>query len=71
MALSKETITSRRSLNAAAISSTASWGPPNASMAAYCDTEAALDVLWLWMRFIAAITSLGPAAKPMRQPVML
>ncbi len=39
-------------------------------MAAFCDIEVGLDVLWLWILLIAWITSLFPAAKPILQPVI-
>ena len=39
-------------------------------MVAYCDTEQALLVAWLWKESIALAMSLGAARYPMRQPVM-
>ena len=45
-------------------------GGPGTVTAAACDTLQGFEVLWLWIVFIAEIISLGPAAKPMRQPGM-
>jgi len=70
MALSSATIVSRRRLNSVTIIGMKAWSPRSASIAAFCTIEAGLDVLWLWISVMAAITFSGPAAYPMRQPVM-
>ena len=56
--------------NSVFITGRKSWGPRSASQAAFWEMDAGFEVLWLWMLAMAVITSLGPAAKPMRQPVI-
>src|SRR5512139_2981598 len=70
MALRRSTIYFLRLSNSAFITGRKSWGPRSASSAAFCEMDVGFDVLWLWMLAMAVMTSLGPAAKPMRQPVM-
>jgi len=61
---------SRRRLNSATIFGMKDWSPRRASIAAFCTIDVGFDVLWLWISVMAAITLSGPAAYPIRQPVM-
>ena len=60
----------RRRSNSPAILATSSWGPTSASTAAHCATDDGFEVTWLCTSVIARMRSRGPAAKPIRQPVI-
>ena len=63
-------MTSLRFLNSATIFGMKDWSPRSASIEAFWTKEVGFDVLWLWISVMAAITLSGPAAYPIRHPVM-
>src|SRR4030095_16973092 len=69
-ALSPRTMTRRGRSHSPAILATSSWGPTSASTAAHCAIDDGFDVTWLWTSVIARMIARGPAAKPIRQPVI-
>ena len=47
-----------------------SCGPVKASIAAFCEIDVGLEVVWLCSFIIASISGLGASAKPIRHPVI-
>src|SRR5258705_11726316 len=68
--LSIDTARSRRSLNILLFMGMKSCGPLRASTEAHCEIDDGFEVDCDWMVAIALISSAGPPAEPMRQPVM-
>src|ERR1700733_8653453 len=64
------TTKSRRLRYSASMIGMESWGPRNASMAAFCAIDVGFEVVWLCSLSIASINGLGAKAKPTRQPVI-
>lgn len=70
MRLSWPTTLSRRRRKASTNCGRKSIGPSSAATAAAWLIELVCEVDWDWTRFMALISSSGPAPKPTRQPVM-
>ena len=70
IALRPSTITRRRRSNSPTILATSSWGPARASTAAHWAIEEGFEVTWLCTSVIALTMGRGPAAYPIRHPVM-
>src|SRR5215831_9367958 len=70
MAFNPSMMTRRRRSNSPTILATSSWGPPRPSTAAHWAIDVGFEVTWLCTSVIALMTGLGPAAYPMRHPVI-